>query len=236
MTIRKYVAWPWGHWAVFLAGLALFVACASLLHVATFPDGYDPPRWPGWFAPLAWCLGNLRLYQARRRYADRIVHVTTQGVTLVVWDRDAARASLDLVNSWDNLEEDIERTIRFWAGGSDSAFPGEGRGQQRASEARAIRDWKIRDGMNGTFLEFALQTKPLDDRQHGIQARGLTRPKRVVVQVSGDVKGEPFRSLVRHELGHACIFALGISDFPTPGTAADTYHHRVMKEAGFHDA
>jgi hypothetical protein len=208
MTIRRYNPWDWTHWAVFLAGLAIFATVATLLQFATFEGGYAPPTWPAFLVLPAWCWPNWRLYRARKAYADRIVGWTIQGISLVLWNRrftdEAHRLQIGGIGMM------ADRVARFW----DGALGG---GE------------KIRDYFNGLAVELVYQDGPLIDRRHGVVARGLTYPKRCVVAVDTSVSiADPtalaaLGNLVGHELSHACLDALGI---PQPA------QEQSMKDAG----
>lgn len=216
MTIRRYNPWDWTHWAVFLAGLGIFATVATLLQFATF-QGEAPPTWPAWFGPAAWCFGNWRLYRARKAYADRIKFTSRSNVWVLPGLAEAWLASDDRRFE---LYCSIGAPTEFWTFRTPGKPPGL---QPRSSEL-------IHDYLNGLALEIVVRDAPLIDRQHGVVARGLTYPKRISVQVteaelaSG---GAVLWALVRHEVAHACLNALGV-----PQEA----QHQVMRGAGFPDA
>lgn len=218
MTIRAYQTWAWDDWLIWGGGFLFTFAGTIALQFS--PSYSSWAKVPAFAAPAAWLVAALALYRSRRAFADSIAWTTTQGVWVVP---GAAGAWPGISAS--TLEVAIREVADFW---------------WKWDRARAsIGRWPVIENyLNGTALIVRVQAWPLEDPRHGIKAKGLTYPRRVVVRMDpaaliemGGLTAEnaraEFWAVVRHEFGHVCLDALGVPQ-------AD--QHAVMRDAGWADA
>jgi hypothetical protein len=199
VTIRVHRAWRWLDSLVYGGGFLLAGVIAALIVGALSDRGAGPAEtWAPVLVPLGWALITWRLYGVRRRFVDSIAFVTGQGVSVIPGGARWIGAYKG------EFEVAISSAVAFWS-------------------AR-FNDWtRITDAVNGLVL--VVSDKPLADPKHGIaNKKGLMYPG--TIAVDGTLGMTDFFAVVRHEIGHVALTAMGV-----PGD-----QHATMKQAGWVDA
>lgn len=215
---RLFQVWGWARTLIYDCTAGLVLAAAAVFILRATPGYSTLEKLPALLVPAAWMAITWRLYALRRSYANRILWVTRQGVSVVP---DAAKDWLATRRT--RLEDEIDAAVHFW-------------------EAHYFEFDIIADFINGCALEVAVQDGPIIVARHGIEAKALYWPKRICVTLPTAAlswsKADPrsqftkqyeaeFFALIRHECGHAALDAMGV-----PGVS----HHETMKQAGWVDA
>lgn len=210
MKLRTFTIWGWQRWLIYGGGALLMWVASLLLIFAQTTDYTRTARLWSLLAPLTWMGISWWLYVLRSRYAARIAWVDIIGISVVPGDAWAW-----LVSRRKQLDEAIRDVVAFWAGNLGGG---------------AITVSRIVEHLNGMALQVAVSDEPIEDRRHGVRAKGLTYPSHIDVQLTPtEMAGGPgsFWAVVRHEFGHACLDAMGMPP---------ELQHQAMKDAGWRDA
>jgi hypothetical protein len=188
MKIREYETWRWYDWPTYILP-AVLITWGAIWFVGWGAEYTLPERLPALLVPAGWWLGVALLLRSREAYARRVVGMTDQGVSVVAWN-DEAR--LWIVEVTHLIAPAVMEVMGWWSMTALGKF-----------KAATIEDF-----FNGLAIEVTVREKPLEDRKHGVKGRGLTYPKRCIVQVTKVDLGPAFWHLLKHELSHACEDAL----------------------------
>ena len=202
MEIKRYVPMGPARWLIYGGfQVAALVTAGYLITRA---------EWPATITALALVTATTyivaRLMVARYAYGQQIAWYTRQGLAVLPGD---ARPVLEPRRG--ELEADIESVIFWWA-------------QKYPAQERQIRDF-----INGGYLVVLRQDEPIVDKRWNIIARELTAGNHMRVLWQPANNGKDFLPLVRHGIGHMCLYALGI-----PNEGKDDHHARMLTE-GFPD-
>jgi len=185
------------------------LAGALVLILANTPEYTTLEKVPSLAAPAVAAAATFVLFCVRSSYANSIAFYTRAGIAVVA--EGVARSWIAVHRT--ELEKALSETISSW---KHLIVPGAGPGGPERIDRLLSR----------TSLIVRLQESLLEDRKHGLKAAGFYYPATIavrlrpsVIHTSGEVE---FFNLVRHEVAHACLSALGIPDHD---------QHRVMAGA-----
>jgi hypothetical protein len=215
--IRKYRVITWGHWIYF----AICAFAFATMPLVIFSNRAEPHQRLLSVAVLAaFPVISWFLFKNRLAYARAIRWYTPQGIAVLPGDAEAwltpRRAKLD---------GQIQTALHWW----QERYPDEAD--------------KLQDFLNGRHLAVVVQDQPLQDMHSGMMAREFTEPGKIrlwwpakpagtVLYLKGYEGRDPedlFFALVRHAVGHWCLYAMH-----RPDEAGS--HHAQMSGAGCPDA
>jgi hypothetical protein len=153
------------------------------------------------------------VFQARKKFKDLISFYTSQGMAVLAGSTTKFKDTMSMSAV---LEPAIEKTIKFWTAWAEN------HGKFIGTAETVIRGY-INGGVLG--LDQALLTYYVAGTSKF--AVGLTNGNTVNITWRETDTDDRTSSLVCHELGHVCLYALGVEDL----TGED--HHKIMLEAQF---
>lgn len=216
MKIRTFTVWGWQRHLIYGLGATLSMVFVTWFLRTPTPQFTTAEKLPALLIPIAWLGIAWRLHSLREDYAARIAWVTRHGVSVVP---GAARDWLGQRRG--ELDSQIDDVVDFW-----SAYLAKN-DEHALNTADRIEEW-----LNGMALEVVVSDEPIHDIRHRVKGKGLTYPRKIVVQLppAHMTSGYPqmFWAVVRHEFGHACLMAAG--------PVSDAEHHAYMRQAGWRDA
>lgn len=206
MTPKPFIVWGWKRTVIYGFGLLFIAFCVVKLISYPTPEYTRLEKLPSILAPAAWAVAGAMLAHYRQVWAARIRWTTDRGMMVIPAEANewlAARAPM--------LERRCDEVLDFWR------------------RVDSFHDDKITEALNGLTLVVVVSDDPLWVPQHGIKAKGLAWPDRIVVRMDpAALKGsrtytEEFWTLVQHEASHAVMSAMGV-----PQVA----QHERMRQAG----
>lgn len=193
----SYTAIGWQRWLIY-GGISLAGIVAAIVGLVVADD--FPGRITVVVAAGAFVVITCRLFGPRIAYGKGIAWYTSQGLA-VLPNGAPIRA--------DSLNRAVEASCDWWSG----KYP--------------EHEQSIRDYLSGGEVKVLVQDTPLVDHRYGIRARGLTSGNSTVILWQPQDQGKDFLALVRHEIGHMCLSAMGV---------AQEHHHERMRMDGCPDA